>query len=290
MSSGIAFFWFDEWRMNRDNSYTKTKSRNNPEGVGMDEKKRGRMLQERTDTPIEERFVSVSNALTRGAQGLSLSEKRIIALALAKTDSVPAKDLILSQRNGWQVRLTAGEYAETYDVDLNTAYEQLKYSARALLKRTWKTSTEGKRGAVIREGNWVSVIEYSEGEGRVDVQFTAEVAPHVLALRTQFTTYKLKQAAALRSVYAWRLFECLQSWRSKGRWTVPIEEFSKAMDAPASCRKDFGNLRMRVIEPAVNEIRLKNSLVLDWEAERAGRKVVGLVFRFSPDPQGRLDL
>jgi plasmid replication initiation protein len=47
---------------------------------------------------------------------------------------------------------------------------------------------------------------------------------------------------------------------------------------------------MRVIEPAVNEIRLKNSLVLDWEAERAGRKVVGLVFRFSPDPQGRLDL
>jgi plasmid replication initiation protein len=256
----------------------------------MDEKKRGRMLQERTDTPIEERFVSVSNALTRGAQGLSLSETRIIALALAKTDSVPAKDLILSQRNGWQVRLTAGEYAETYDVDLNTAYEQLKYSARALQKRTWKTSTEGKRGAVIREGNWVSVIEYSEGEGRVDVQFTAEVAPHVLALRTQFTTYKLKQAAALRSVYAWRLFECLQSWRSKGRWTVPIEEFSKAMDAPASCRKDFGNLRMRVIEPAVNEIRLKNSLVLDWEAERAGRKVVGLVFRFSPDPQGQLDL
>jgi plasmid replication initiation protein len=122
------------------------------------------------------------------------------------------------------------------------------------------------------------------------VCFTAEVAPHVLALRTQFTTYKLKQAAALRSIYAWRLYECCQSWRSKGRWKVSIDDFMNAMEAPASCRKDFGNLRNRVIEPAVSEIRQKNNLVLDWEAERAGRKVIGLVFRFSPDPQGRLDL
>ena len=256
----------------------------------MGEGKAGKLLQERTDKPIEERAVSMSNALTRGAQGLSLSEKRIIALALAKTDSVPAKDLILSQRNGWQVRLNASEYAETYEVDLNTAYEQLQHSARALLKRTWKTETRGKRGTVTREGNWVSVIEYSAGEGRVEVRFTAEVAPHVLALRAQFTTYKLKQTAALRSVYAWRLFECLQSWRSKGQWKPMIDAFMDAMDAPSSCRKDFGNLRMRVIEPAVSELREKNGLIIDWEADRAGRKVVGLVFRFSIDPQGRLEL
>ena len=248
------------------------------------------MIKGRTDKPIEERFVSMSNALTRGAQGLGLAEKRIIALALAKTDSVPAKDLMLSKMSGWLVQLNALEYAETYEVDANTAYEQLQSSAKALLNRTWKTITPGKRGEVIREGNWVSFIEYAEGEGRVEIRFTPEVAPHVLALRAQFTTYKLKQAAALRSIYAWRLYECCQSWRSKGQWKVSIEDFNNAMDAPTSCRKDFGNLRMRVIEPAVTEIRAKNNLVLDWEAERAGRKVIGLVFRFSPDPQGKLDL
>jgi plasmid replication initiation protein len=254
------------------------------------EKSKGRMIKGRTDKPIEERFVSMSNALTRGAQGLGLAEKRIIALALAKTDSVPAKDLMLSKMSGWLVQLNALEYAETYEVDANTAYEQLQSSAKALLNRTWKTITPGKRGEVIREGNWVSFIEYAEGEGRVEIRFTPEVAPHVLALRAQFTTYKLKQAAALRSIYAWRLYECCESWRSKGVWKVSIDDFMNAMDAPNSCRKDFGNLRMRVIEPAVTEIRAKNNLVLDWEAERAGRKVIGLVFRFSPDPQGKLDL
>jgi plasmid replication initiation protein len=95
-----------------------------------------------------------------------------------------------------------------------------------------------------REGNWVSVIEYCEGEGRGD----------------------------------------------KGQWKPSIEEFMTAMDAPSSCRKDFGNLRMRIIEPAFNELREKENLVIEWEADRAGRKVAGLVFKFRLDPQGRLDL
>lgn len=63
-----------------------------------------------------------------------------------------------------------------------------------------------------------------------------------------------------------------------------------AMNAPSSCRKDFGNLRMRIIEPAINELREKDILVIEWEADRAGMKVIVLVFRFRPDPQGRLDL
>jgi plasmid replication initiation protein len=256
----------------------------------MNEKRRSRMVKERTDKPVEDRSVSTSNALARGAQGLTLAEKRIIALALAKTDSMPAQDLLFGQRVGWGVRLKASEYAETYEVDANTAYEQLKYAARTLLKRTWKAERMGKLGKIYREGNWVSVIEYCEGEGRVDISFTPEVAPHVLALRGEFTTYKLKQAAALRSIYAWRLFECLQSWRGKGIWKPSIDEFNTSMDAPESCRKDFGNLRMRIIEPAVREIREKNGLLVEWEAERAGRKVIGLVFKFERDPQGRLDL
>jgi hypothetical protein len=36
-----------------------------------------------------------------------------------------------------------------------------------------------------------------------------------------------------------------------------------AMDAPSSCRKDCGNLRIRIIEPAINELREKESLVIE---------------------------
>lgn len=253
-------------------------------------KRKVRAMQERTDLPVEERHISMSNALARGAQGLSLTQKRIIALAMAKTDSVSARELIGGQSGGWRVRLLAQEYAETYDIDPSTAYEQLKDGCRSLLKVLWRTVADGKRGPLITEGPWCILAQYSKGEGRVDVAFSPHVAPHLLALRTHFTTYKLKQAAALRSVYSWRLFECLQSWRSKGRWSPSIEEFQKAMEAPESCRADFGRLRARVIEPAVRELRDKDGLLLEWEPVKAGRKVTGLDFRFSPDPQGRLEL
>jgi plasmid replication initiation protein len=259
----------------------------------MESKKRTRMMKERTDLPMGDRNVNMSNALARGAHSLSLAEKRIIAIALAKTDSIPAHELFLGARNGWAVTIQAKEYAETYDIDTNTAYEQLKHSAQALLDRKWKiVEPSGTRPGrtVTMEGNWVSRIKYEDGAGYVEVSFTPHVAPHLLALRNHFTTYKLKQAAALRSIYAWRLFECLQSWRDKGQWKPTIEEFMTAMDAPSSCRKDFGNLRMRIIEPAITELREKEALVIEWEADRAGRKVIGLVFKFRPDPQGRLDL
>lgn len=250
-----------------------------------------RAVKQRTDIAIPDRHVSMSNALTRGSHCLTLAEKRIVSMALALTDSVPAKDLMDAQRGaGWSVRIAATEYAETYDIDANTAYEQLQESARMLLKRQWKTTHEGPRGLVVREGNWVSLVEYSKGEGYVRVRFTPEVAPHLLALRSQFTSYKLKQTSALRSIYAWRLFECLQSWKTKGKWSPTIEEFQRAMDAPESCKKDFFNLRARIIEPAIHELRQKDNLILEWEPVKAGRKVIGLVFKFAPDPQGKLEM
>lgn len=252
------------------------------------EKTKAKILKPRTDAAIPDRSVSMSNALARGAQGLNLSQKRIIAMAMAMTDSLPARDLLSGQMHGWTVRLLAHDYAETYEVDANTAYEQLKTGANSLLRTLWRTVSMGRRGPTITEGQWLSLAKYSKGEGRVDITFHPHVAPHLLALRTQFTTYKLKQAAALRSIYAWRLFECLQSWKSKGRWTPDIEEFQKAMEAPPSCRANFGMLRRTVIEIAVKELREKDSLEIEWEPVKAGRKVVSLDFKFRTDPQGRL--
>jgi plasmid replication initiation protein len=62
------------------------------------------------------------------------------------------------------------------------------------------------------------------------------------------------------------------------------------MDAPESCKANFKDLRRRIIEPAVHELRQKDNLILEWEAQKAGRKVIGLAFKFAPDPQGKLEI
>lgn len=242
------------------------------------------------DALLGDRSVNMSNALARAAHGLTLAEKRIIAMGLALTDSVPAKALIDAGRNGWPVKVMAQDYAETFDLDTNTAYEQLKDAGDKLIQRQVREIVKTPRGQKEIKTNWCGQVIYHQGEGWVSVEFTRHIAPHLLALRSKFTTYKLKHAAALRSLYSWRLFECLQSWKSTGAWTPTIEEFAYIMEVPEKYRADFAQLRRRVIEPAVAELIRKGGLLIEWKSRKAGRKVVGLEFQFHQNPQLQLDL
>lgn len=239
------------------------------------------------DQQLADLQVNMSNALTRSAHSLSLSEKRIVAACIAKTDQVPNMAQV-QQRGAWLVRLSAADYAETFGVDMNTAYEQLKGASENLFNRYIRTMRQGRKGMVEYKFRWVGGVRYHDGEGWVELDWWHEVVPHLFGLRAEFTSYKLKQASALRSSYSWRLFEVLQSWQGTGRYQPNIEDFCLAMDVPESYTKNFKEVRRRVIEPAVSELVQKNNMIIIWDTVRAGRKVIGLDFKFRTNPQQRL--
>jgi plasmid replication initiation protein len=245
-----------------------------------------------TDLPIEQRHVNMSNALARASHSLSLSEKRVIACGIANTNSVGANDynMAVLKGGGWIIKVTADEYAKTFNLTANTAYDELQYVAKSLTERSWETVEPAKqKGKTITSRYaWVSRSKYHNGEGWIELEFTHYTAPHLLALQNNFTSYKLEAGKALRSLYSWRLLECLASWKSTGVWHVPIEQFQHAMDATASHRKDFGMLRRSVIDPAVKELRLTQNMNLDYKVIKAGRKVASLIFEFTPNPQQSL--
>ena len=241
----------------------------------------------KTELPLPERHVSMSNALARASHDLNLAEKRVVACGLASTDSKSPHSFNQAMVNGgWIVRLTALEYAAFAGIDPNTAYEQLGDVAKTLAKKHW-TIRDGKK---ISRYPWLSRSTYHEGEGWLELEFTHHTAPHLLALRKGFTSYRLKRASGLRSAYSWRLLECLESWKSVGTWRPTVEDFCHAMDAKPSHRSNFGMLRRSVIEPSVAELRRSDNLIIDWEAIKAGRKVTSLVFKFRPNPQAQLPL
>jgi plasmid replication initiation protein len=240
-----------------------------------------------SEQPLAELQVNMSNALTRSAHSLSLAEKRIVAACIAKTDQIPNMTAV-RQRGAWLVRLSAADYAETFGVDLNTAYDQLQAASKNLFRRYIRTTRKTRKGIEIYEFRWVGGVKYHKGEGWVELDWWHEVVPHLFGLRKEFTSYKLKQTSALRSKHSWRLFELLQSWQDTGLYQPTIEEFCMAMDVPESYTKDFKSIRIRVIEPAVKELIQKNNMLITWETQNAGRKVIGLSFKFQPNPQQSL--
>ncbi len=144
--------------------------------------------------------------------------------------------------------------------------------------------------ATARFNTWVSACEYAEGMGYVKLYFTSRIAPHLLQLKGKFTSYKLAQANALRSIYSWRLLELLSQFKSTGWRQIPIAEFCHAMEATEKQRNDFAAIRRKIIEPAVKELIEKDGWLIEWQPIKEGRKVAAIRFEFRRDPQGRLDL
>ncbi len=245
------------------------------------------------DRPAGDRWVTMSNALTRAGHGLTLAEKRVVMMAVSKLDSmkIMSPDEMLPS-----VKITAAEYAETYEVDPNTAYEALQDAAKKLFERkiTFFEPAFKRNGKPLTptrtDMRWVGECKYQKEEGWVRLVWWPNLLPSLVGLKRQFTTYQLQQASALRSVYSWRLLELLMRFKSTGTAEYTVEDFAASMDATEKQKADFSKLRTKMIEPAVKELKEKDGWLIQWQAIKAGRKVKALRFTFIRNPQRQLDL
>ena len=234
-----------------------------------------------------DRWVNMSNALTRAGHGLTLAEKRIVAIAASTLDSRRS----LQQGEVPRTRITAIEYAETFQVDLNTAYEQLQGAAKQLYGRsiTFYEQAYKRDGRPLeptkRQMRWVGEAKYQAGEGWVELAWWPDLLRHLIGLKSYFTSYQLKQTSALRSMYSWRLLELLLRFKESGWAEYTIEDFAVAMDATPKQAADFAKIRTKIIEPAIKELFDKNGFVTQWKPIKACRKVKSLRFDFVQSPQ-----
>lgn len=120
-----------------------------------------------------ERCVNMSNALIRAGQGLSLAEKRLMASAVAMLDSMR------TPRPGEcpVVRISAADYAESFGLDIDTAYNQLQSGAEHLygvLSRNRRKFRQPINVACPAPGRW----------GRPNSRVTSRHFDHGNASRT----------------------------------------------------------------------------------------------------------
>ena len=237
-------------------------------------------------------WVTMSNALGRAAQGLSLGEKRIIMAAVSKLDSRTAA---IPGRVPTTM-ITAAEYAELAGCELSAAYEALQTAARNLYNRNITIFEPSyRRGAkkigdkgTVTHMRWVGEATYHDKEGWIELHWWHAVVPHLMGLKKNFTSYQLHQAGALRSIYSWRLLELLMRFKDTGQAIYTIEDFCTTMEATDKQRVDFAAIRRKIIEPAVKELTEKDGWIMSWEPIKAGRKVKAVKFTFIRNPQAPL--
>lgn len=238
------------------------------------------------DKLLGELHVNMSNILIRAAHGLNLVEKRIISVGVAKIDSMRIGTH--EDFNQMTVRLDATVYGEEYGVDMKNAYAELRRASESLFEKYINIPKQTRNGLKEHKFRWVSGVLYHHGEGWIEINFTREVMPYISLLRKDYTSYKLKMASALRSVYSWRLLELLKSWRSTKTLYISLEELKRSLEVPDSYA--YINVRQRCIEPAVKELREKSGIIINWKPIKKGRAVKSFEFRWKEDEQLPLTL
>lgn len=226
--------------------------------------------------------VTLANAVVQSAQQLTLTEKRLVMLAVSRIDP---RSKTLPER---PIKVTAEEFAEAFELSPRDAYAELRRGSDSILAKHITRQREGQRGPIVERYAWLSRADYATGEGWIALRFNPEIAPYLVDLQGRFTRYQLAQAGALRSLYSWRLLEHLEMFARTGWWQPEVEEFNRVMETPNSYRANFAQVRRWVIEPAVSELRDKDGWSIDWEPIKRGRKVHSLRFTFRKDAQGRL--
>jgi plasmid replication initiation protein len=228
--------------------------------------------------------VIMTNEMIRAAHNLKLQEKRVLMLAIAKLEKDHFKN------SNAVIRLQVSELQHVFGMDSKSVYREAKKAVRGIRKRYLRFYEVYKNKKYETDISWTTKATYADSEGWIELSLNKDLELGLLDLKGHFTQYQLGRAAALRSLYAWRLFELLMQFKKTGFLKILLDEFHDTMESTDSYKKDFSLLRTRVIEPAVKEICEKDGLKVKWEAIKTGRKVTALKFTFPVEQQTALPL
>lgn len=219
-------------------------------------------------------IVKADNELFRAKYGMKNTLAGRIFMAFA---SLVDENDVATEGRGNFIRYSIPATSVIGDIDAGgDYYKELKQAAHSLLEQKLfrKIGKNGFQGYTL-----FATIIYENGI--ITGEFHQELKPFFLEVKKKFTRLSLNQYLKLPSIYSQQLFGFLQSWHDQPEVEVLVSELHEMLNTPESLRKNFKELRVRVLEKAHKDITALTSLRYEWEPIKKGRAVVAVRFIFA---------
>ena len=221
-------------------------------------------------------YVCQANSLVGGKQALKLNSAKLIRAAIMQVvrDDEELKPYII----------TISELAELLNVPKSNIYRDIDDITDDILNNPVYIREEvGKKVRWIKIP-WVTRCEYNSDIG-VAIKLNDELKPFLINLKDHYTQYTLDSILVMKSVYAIRIYELLQSEimtrilpRAGTDIELSVETLKECCGCESKAYNTFSNFRNRVIDIAVKEINEKTLYTLSYDYVKKGKSVIGLIF------------
>jgi plasmid replication initiation protein len=174
--------------------------------------------------------------------------------------------------------LTAKEFSQAFNVDINTTYRVLKTAGKKLARTA--ITLEKPDLFVTQEIPICSFAEYNNKEGSLTIEFNEHIMPYLAQVKQKFVLYNLKEIANFGSLYSTRLYELIQEFKDTGHIIKSVAQLREIF-AVGKKFPDYNNFKRYTFAHATDEINAQYEMNLRFEEIKEGRKVVSIRFEFN---------
>lgn len=220
-------------------------------------------------------YVVQANTLIGGKQALKLNSAKLIRAAIMQVvkEDTDLKPYII----------TIKEFAELLQIDKSNVYKYADEITNDIIRNpVYIRKVDGKNIKWIKIP-WVSRCEYNSDMG-IAIKLNDELKPFLINLKEHYTQYTLQEVLAMKSVYAIRIFEMIQSRimskvlpKDGVEIDITVQEIRECCD----CMDKYpliGNFKDRVLDKAKEEINRVTMYHMDYSYIKKGRSVVAIKF------------
>lgn len=224
---------------------------------------------------MQKKLVVKSNNLVSAVHSLSLTETRIVQMAIVAGREAGNT---VCMNESTPIKLYASEYAKVFGTTEKAGFMAMKEAQDNLFKREFTLRDD--KGAKTR-WHWVQSIKPIEGEAAIEILFTKVVCEEVTRRLGDFTQYRLEQTAGLKSAYSVKLYELLAGWQRVGKFYIGLQEFREWVGLDPDKYKLMHQFKVKVLDYAVSDINENSDMAVSYTQRKRGRRIEGFDFKFS---------
>lgn len=217
--------------------------------------------------------ITISNSFAEAKYNLNSLEQKLVLINIS---TIRFEDEEFKKN-----MFTVQELASLMGVSSELLYRELPKMCNKLLSTVFEIRE--KTGSKWFKFNLLSSALYDNGT--IYFKFNDESKPFLLKLKSLFTSFSLNNILHLDSKYSLRIYQICCSSRFKKEIYYSLEDFKDILSLTQKSYNQFGNIKAKVITPALEEINSKTDITLEYTPIKQGRKIIGIKFLINNNKQ-----